>query len=144
MGYHAENVFVLNIFVLFLLLFLIYAQVKNYLGNNIWALSAVILVASQPVVVQSASSGGFDLLAALFLIISFSCLRWFLNAPDTARFQLLWVSLLMLSNVRYEGVMFFAIVLFFLLYFKYIKTRFFVNGATIVYPLTPLLLLIRH
>lgn len=140
-GYHVENVFILNIFVLFILLFLIYAQVKNYLGSDIWALSAVILVASQPIVSETAASAGFDMLAALFLVICFSCLRWFLNKPETVRFQLLWVSLLMLANIRYEGIVVLMIVLFSLACLRYFRSVFFTTGLSLVYPFTPLALL---
>lgn len=139
-GYRAENAFILNSLVLFSLLLLIYITVKNAFGG-IWALSSVILVASQPMVIQCATSGGYDLLAALFLVVCFCCLKAFLEKPLSAsRFQLLWASLLMFASVRYEGVATFLTVIIILAILKYIKAGFFKEGVNIVYFYTPLAL----
>lgn len=140
LGYRPANVFIVNFLALFALLFLIFTLVRERLGN-IWAASSALLVASQPVVAECAASGGFDLTAALFMVISFACLGSFLKAPGAVRFRLLWLSLLMLGNVRYENIMCFPIVLAFLFAFKYVKTAYFKGRMSFVYFLTPILLL---
>ncbi len=141
-GFRPENVFVLNFIVLFILLFLIYKVFKDRLGG-IWATSAVILVASQPVVSQGATSGGFELLFSLFVIISFISLRWFIDNPEGLRFQLLWANLLFLSNTRYEGIMFFVLVMFGLWCLKYLNNPdFFKKNMQIIYAFTILALLL--
>jgi len=133
LGYSPTNAFAANFFVLFSLLFLIFALIKNAFGNT-WAFASVFLLAAQPVLVQTATSGGFDLMSALFMVISFACLKGFLNdRASGARFQLLWVSLLMLANVRYEGIMFFAITMGLLAVFGYIRKEFFRKRAGVLY-----------
>jgi len=131
-GYRAENSFALNFLVLFSVFLLIYVTVKKALGN-IWALSSVILVASQPVVVQCATSGGFELLSALFIIVCFCCLKSFLEKPDSvSRFQLLWASLLMFATIRYEGVAAFFLVVIILAALRYMRAEFFKEGLSAV------------
>lgn len=139
-GYRPENVYALNFIVLFSLFSLIYILVKRRLGS-VWAFSAVLLVAGQPVISQAATSGGFDLMSSLFLVVCFASLQWFLKERSAISFQLLWLNLLMLSNVRYEGIMFFAIVIAFLVLLKYINIDIFKKGMTPVYFCTPAILL---
>ena len=141
LGYRPGNAFVLNFLVLFSLFFLIFGLIKKYLGD-ISAVAAVILVASQPIISQNATSGGFDLLAVLFWVISFMSLEWFLKEPSAIRFQLLWVNLLMFANVRYESGLVFIIVMACLLFFRYIKLEFFRRGWGIIYFSTPLVFLL--
>jgi hypothetical protein len=138
LGYRVENVFVLNFFVLFFLLFLIYTMIRRRAGD-IWAVSAVLLVASQPIVTQCATSGGFDLLAALFAVISFMSLRSFIADRSSLSFRLLWLNLLILANIRYEGVIPFALVIAALACFGYIRKGLFTSGMNVVYFLTPLI-----
>ena len=140
-GYHAKNVFVLNFIVLFTILSLVYFFIKNHLGS-IWALPAIFLVASQPIIVQNATSGGFDLTAALFLMICFMSLEWFLKKPSALRFQFLWVNLLMVANVRHEGILACLFVVLFLFIFKYIRYGFFKTRMSVIYFSTPLIFLL--
>jgi len=142
LGYRPENLFLLNAIALFAFFLLIYIAFKNRLGE-VWAASALLLVASQPIVIQDAASGGFDFLAALFLLIVFMALQWFLKDPTALKFQLLWVTLLMVANIRYEGIAIFAIVILFLSFFRYIKLKFFRDGSSLAYLLTPLILAIN-
>jgi hypothetical protein len=141
-GYRPENVFVLNFIVLFLLLFLIYKVIRDRLGEA-WAACAVILVASQPIVSQGATCGGFELLFSLFIIMSFISLRWFMEKPEVLRFQLLWANLLLLSNVRYEGIIFFILVMLGLGCLKYLNNvEFFRKNMQALYAFTILALLL--
>jgi hypothetical protein len=139
-GYHPENVFILNFLVLFALFSFIYVIIKSHFGN-IWAFPAVLLVASQPIVVQGATCGGFDLLSAFFLIVCFVCLKWFISAPSAMKFQLLWITLIMHANIRYEGIAVFVIVMPLLAVFRYIKLDFFRTKMNFIYFCTPLLML---
>src|SRR5574337_701141 len=139
-GYRPENVFILNFFVLLALLYMIYLAVKD-ISSEMWAIVAVIFVASQPIVSQCATSGGFDLFATVFLLMCLLILYTFLNQPSAATFQLLWVSLLMLTNTRYEGILPFLIIMGFLAALNYVKSEYFKGGSAIIYSLTPLLIL---
>lgn len=140
LGYRTENAFILNFLVLFSLFFLIYVIIKKYLGN-MWAFSATLLVASQPIVSQTATCGGFDLLSVLFFLVCFLCLWWFLKEPSAIRFQLLWVNLLMYANIRHESILAFLIMLCLLACLKYIKIGFFKTKMNFLYFCTPLIFL---
>lgn len=141
LGYHPENAIVFNYLVFFSFLLLIYVMARNAFGN-IWAISAIILVACQPIVVQCATSGGFDLLSALFFIICFFCLKAFLERPSSiSRFQLLWINLLIFASIRYEGIISFVLVFAILMVFKYVKSDFFKKDINVIYFYTPLALL---
>ncbi|MDD5217424.1 MAG: hypothetical protein PHN49_10410 [Candidatus Omnitrophica bacterium] len=137
-GYRIANVFVLNFFVLGSLLSLIYVFFKRRLGA-VWACTAVLFVAAQPLVVSTATSGGFDLFAVLFLVIAFGALLAFMKAPSAIGFRLLWVNLLMLAHTRYEMPLILVIVTTFLVIFRYVKREYF--SSSLIYGLTPLILL---
>lgn len=144
LGYRAENVFILNALVLFSLLLLIYINMKNAFGE-IWGISSVIILASQPMVIQCATSGGFDLLSSLFLVICFCCLKAFLEKPlSVLRFRMLWASLLMFSSVRYEGAASFFLAILILALLRYIKIGFFKEGINVIYFYTPMALLSNY
>lgn len=142
-GYRIENVFILNYTILFALLLLIYTTVKKDLGEK-WAICAVALVAGQPIVSQVATSGAFDLCAALFIMITFISLRNFLKEPSAIRFQFLFINLLMLNNIRHEGIIAFIIVMGFLLIrkFGYIKAEYFKTKFSLVFFMAPLVFLL--
>lgn len=95
-GFRPENVFVVNFLVLFALLCMIYAYTRSRLGN-VSGYAAILLIVSQPVITTSATSGGFDLMAALWMIICIFCMRWFVYKPESLPFQLLWSSCLIVS-----------------------------------------------
>jgi len=143
-GYRAENAFILNFLVLFSLLLLIYIAMKNVFGE-IWGIASIIFVVSQPIIVQCATSGGFELLSTLFLVVCFCCLKGFLEKPDSSlRFQLLWASLLMLASIRYEGIISFFLVIIILTVLKYVKVSFFKEDINLIYFFTPLVLLSNY
>jgi hypothetical protein len=139
-GYRPENAFAVNFIALFSLLFLLYILVKKRLGD-IWAISTVLLVASQPVVSQAATSGGYDLLAVLFVVIYLASLERFLKKPSPFSFQFLWVNLLILSNIRYEGILYFIICMGALLLLRYINLDSLKIRINPLYFSTPLILL---
>lgn len=146
-GYRVANAFVLNFLVLWGLLALVYVWTKEALedaGNaeaftEAGALSAMLLVVSQPVLTLSASSGGFDLLAAFCVLLSFRFLRAFLKAPSAARFEALWIALLAVSCVRYEGAVYLAVALAGLLAFRCVRAEHFAGSP--VFALTPVFFL---
>jgi len=142
-GYRIENVFILNYIILFSLLLLIYTIVRKDLGEK-WATCAVALVAGQPIVSQVATSGAFDLCAALFIMITFVALRNFLKEPSAIRFQFLFINMLMLNNIRHEGIVAFIVIMGFLLIrkYKYIKLEYFKKEAFIVFYAAPLIFLL--
>jgi len=141
LGYRVANIFLLNGIILFMFLSAVYAFINKYLGQR-WAFSAVFLIASQPVIAETATSGAYDLLAALFLFTTFLSLSWFLKEPSSIKFQLVWINLLMIVNIRHEGMLTFLIVIALLGSFKYIKASYFKGASGIIYCSSPLILLL--
>jgi len=138
LGYHIENVFILNYFVLWVMLFLLYVIVQSSLGD-LWAISSLVLVLSQPIITLSATSGSFEIFNSLFIIVSFLALRSFLKDPGHKTFILLVLTLVMLANIRYESVLFLIITVLVVGFSGYVKTDFF--SQSIAYALVPFFML---
>ncbi len=136
-GYRVENPFVVNFILLFSLLSMVFVVVGKRL-NSVCAYCATLLVAAQPVIAQTAASAGFDLLMVVFIVAAFICLYSYLKNPNEDTFILLWVTLLMLANSRYDGLLFILVIIPLLLALKQIRMRF-INSA-IIY-ITPFLML---
>lgn len=137
-GYRVENAFALNFVTLTSLFGAIYFLFKKTLGAA-WGICAILLIAAQPVLIEAATSAGFDLFNLLFMVLSFACLMFFLTRPDAVSFQLLWIHLLLLSHIRYESIAYFFVTLGFLLLFRKLRWEYFKNS--LLYAWTPLLLI---
>lgn len=137
-GYRVENAFALNFIVLFAFLSFLFVWFRKNIG---WAQAYTILffVASQPLVIENASSAGFDLFAALFLMLSLALAYHFMRAPSALTFQMLWIHLLLLAHIRYESPLFFILILVSLIGLGYVKKEYF--RGSLLYAATPLLLL---
>ena len=141
LGYHVENVFILNYFALWAMLFLLFIAIQSSLGD-LWAACGLILVVAQPVIDLSATSASFEIFNFLFIIASFLALRGFLNDPQHKTFIALVMTLIMLANVRYESILFLVIVLVVLGVTGRIKPKFFTqsfNYALAMFFLLPLI-----
>lgn len=125
-GYRVGNVFVLNFFVLFAFLTVIYVLLVKWLCKEspVVACCALILVAAQPVVSASAASGGFDLFASLCTLVVFACLKNLLNSPTKENFLLLWAQLLLASTVRHESLALFFIIMGLLAVWGHLPVRY--------------------
>lgn len=138
-GYHPENAFVLNFLVLTGLLGLLFKITAKFLGT-IGAIASLILIVSQPVVSQTATSAGFDLFSVFLLFLCFIALEKFLREPDTISFQWLWFNLLMLSYIRHESMLVLIITVTILFSARKIQPSFFQGPRSWLFALTPLLL----
>ncbi len=104
-GYRPENVFVLNAGLAFGLLFLVYAVVRR-LAGMMGAVLAVLLLSSLPLLAQSATGGGFDLLNLVMITLTLAlAVRYFIR-PDRPSQQAMLLSAVLLSQTRYESVLF--------------------------------------
>ncbi len=112
-GYRAANAFVLNAAVLFSLLFMVSAVVWKALGFRD-ALAAVLLVLSQPIIAITAASGGFDLLSATLMLGVLLAVRLHLKSRTADSLTLVWMTLLVYSQVRYESIFALPLVMGFL------------------------------
>ncbi|MDD5671143.1 MAG: hypothetical protein PHN49_05860 [Candidatus Omnitrophica bacterium] len=136
-GYRPWNPFILNFIVLSALLSVIFIFCRRHFGPTA-GFVAVLLVVSQPIFSLSASSGGLDLLSALFTFISLMALEMFLNKPTPFYFNLLWMQLLMLAHTREETILFAVVMMLFLMVYRYFKFEW--VKSSWVLGMTPVLL----
>lgn len=115
-GFGLENAFVLDAIVWFLLLATAGAAAQARCPSSAGhgaaiGVAAAALLASVPIAVAGARSGGFELLAALLLLVvvlaALACLR----DPTRPRFVWLCAAAAMLSNARYESPLVMLVVL---------------------------------
>ena len=140
LGYRHQNAFVLNGLVFFCLLTLIHAVARRKLGEAP-ALAAQILVASYPILMIAATSGGFDLLSAFFCGIVLLALHLFMRDPEQPEtLPFLWASVIVFANIRYESIVFIPILWMGLFWGGYLNRRHFL-AAPQLYCLTPLFFL---
>jgi len=137
-GYRDYHPFVVNFLALATIFSLVFMMLRRHLGSMV-AYAGIFLIAAQPVVTQTATSGGIDLIMTAFLILCFFVLKTFLRKPNSQTFLLLWVHLLMLSHTRYEAPLYGIVILTLLIWFGNIKLDYF--RSSLVYALTPILLL---
>lgn len=91
-----------------------------------WQIAAAALVAilSAPVVTLAITCAGFDFLAFALCLFVFALFLRMQKDPNAENLLLLSASVLMLAHVRYESILVFPIVTFFLLIFGNLKTAF--------------------
>ena len=104
-GYRTSQGFYLNALILVGFLLLIYnigsrlcAPYGGYLG--------VVLVATVPLVVVNATSGGFDLLNIFMILLLGGRLDAYVREADALRLNLLLLVTVLLAQTRYESVLF--------------------------------------
>ena len=137
-GFRPANAFALNIAVGFCVLFLGYAVFRRRLGEAS-ALAAPFFIASYPLFSLYATSGGFDLLAAFLVMLSCVSLYIFIDGEDGRHFNLMWMTFLLLSFVRYESPIYLPLALLLLLLSRRLSPRGLLSNPIV--PLTlPLLL----
>ncbi len=134
-GYHYQNAFILNFLVMFVFLAGVYVAVRKTCDPPA-AVAAMVLILSYPVLSLYATSGGYDLFSTFFFALVLTLFYHLLKSPHSDRLALLWTSLLMFSNIRYESCIFMAILI--VAAFKSIRLKHFTVRAY-VYLLTPLL-----
>ena len=94
--------FAVNALCLFLFLCLVYVVVSKAL-EQVSGFAAVLFVVSQPVLTTTAASAGFDLLALLLLGVGVWLFWEQIRNPRSEVQALLWSTLLLFANVRYEA-----------------------------------------
>lgn len=105
-GYRLANIFALNVALTPIFLGLVYWLGRVLTGSRGPALLAVALLATMPLLGQQATGAGMELhnLTMLTLVIALGVL--YLRAPDEDRLTLFVLSALLLSQSRYESVIF--------------------------------------
>jgi len=138
-GYRAQNTFVLNALVTFLLLVILLATARHFLG---WpgATASMLLVISQPIFSICATSGGFELLAILFLVLSLLFAYRYMVAPSADNLLLLWIHLVLLCHTRYESCVYAGIIGLFVIAFGFFRFKHF-TASWPYFSITPLFIL---
>jgi hypothetical protein len=137
-GYRPENVFALNFMVLAGILIAAFAVIKKRLEFG-WAIASLILILSQPVVLLTATSGIYDLFGVFFLMLCYLSVENYRKNPTEVSFRLLWLNFIMLAHIRYESILFLAVVLSALLVFRMVRFEYFKKSY--FYSLTLLFLM---
>ncbi|MGA2094378.1 MAG: glycosyltransferase family 39 protein, partial [Sedimentisphaerales bacterium] len=108
-GVRYQNGFILNFIIMFLFLAGVFIVTRKLLDG--WsAAAAMLLIVAYPVFTIYGTSAGFDLLNAVFFIMVISITFRFIKSPSSSAFALLFSSLLVLANIRYESVVFLPLV----------------------------------
>lgn len=105
LGFHPENVFLLNSFLTFLLLCLLYSAVYQICGKRS-GIFAVLLLTTLPLLAQNTTGGGFEILnlclIAMLLLSGFG----YMKQLGSSGLNLLIIVSVLLANCRYESILY--------------------------------------
>lgn len=104
-GYKLENSFVLNKILSALFILLVYCMGYK-IGKHSGAIAGVLLFLTLPLLFQNATSGGFELLNMVMLLVCMLAANHYLTTPSNDALSLLCISAVLLSQVRYESILF--------------------------------------
>jgi len=137
-GYDYRNVFILNFLCLFALLCGIGVWIRRVCGPHA-AFAAIVLIVSQPIVSLVSTSGHYDVFFVLFMFICLATLYDYLKTPSRDAFDLLWMSVILLSLIRNESLVCSAIIMALLVFFRRLDIRHL--GSSPVVACTPIFIL---
>ncbi|PKL42592.1 MAG: hypothetical protein CVV41_13670 [Candidatus Riflebacteria bacterium HGW-Riflebacteria-1] len=103
-GYRPENAFVVNAIAGFFILLLMYLLVQQWFGR-FWGICSMLLLAAFPLFVLYATSGGFETVNLLFALITLYLAWSFVSKPQADRAELLFLTLPLLAQTRYESAL---------------------------------------
>ena len=104
-GYSADNGFVVNFICGVLALFIFYLLVAAHLPK-LYALLAILIMASLPNFFMWVTSSGFETLNLFFIIFTIYCFNSVIASRNIARAELLFLTLVLVSQCRYESAIF--------------------------------------
>ena len=138
-GYSPQNPFVLNGIALFVLVALI-GIAAHRLAGAAGAVASVVLVGSYPLVVLTARSAGFDLLATVFGALSFGAAYMHMRQPSGRTLAVVGATLLVFAQIRYESSVFVSAIAAGLIVLGYVRWPF-VREHIGLYAAAPCLLI---
>ena len=103
-GYRPENGFLVNLIAAFFILLLIYYLVGHWLGNN-YGMAAMLLLVAHPLFAIYVRSCGFETVNLLWFLILTTVFYLFVKKPDSHLTELLFLTLPLLAQTRYESVL---------------------------------------
>jgi len=101
-GYRYENVFLLNAILTFFMLVLIYSVSKIF-TNHRGGILAVLLAGTLPLFSVLATSGHFEILNIVMLLMTIALSYYYMEKPNDRRLIPLVYCLVLFSQVRYEN-----------------------------------------
>ncbi len=104
-SYRPENVFVLNALLTPVLFGLLYLVVSRVRGPTM-GVSAVVLLATIPLLTQAATGGGFEILNLVMILATVYLGMLYAAKPTAASLGAFCLSGILLAQVRYESVLF--------------------------------------
>jgi hypothetical protein len=141
LGYSYRNAFVLNLLFLPAFVLVAYRLAKSLAGET-FAIVAALFSVAHPITLLAVRSGGFDFLAAFFALLVIKSLNDFSRRQAPAELAILWLSLCLFAEVRYEAVLFLPVVVVLLSLFKMIS-RSLLRPYAFIYVVSPAFLLPR-
>ncbi|MCP4624653.1 MAG: glycosyltransferase family 39 protein [bacterium] len=112
-GYSAYNGFVVNFICGILVLFVFYLFIHDHFPR-VYALISILTVASLPNFVTWVTSSGFETLNLFFIVFTLFLFNKVLYTRSIQHAELLWLTLVLLSQCRYESIIFTVAILFLL------------------------------
>jgi len=112
-GYSAFNGFVVNFICGILVLFIFYLFIYDHFPR-LYALLSILILASLPNFVMWVTSSGFETLNLFFIIFTIFLFNRVLVSQNIQQAELLFLTLVLVSQCRYESVVFTTAILFLL------------------------------
>ena len=134
LGYSVGHIFLANFMALGVVFYLLCRFLRPLIGT-VASFSAVLLVAAQPIVSLSATSGHYDVFNLCFFLIAFLSLDRFLREPSRRSFIFVWLSFLMQAHIRNEAFLFLIVIVLGLCLFRFMKWKYL---ATFLFPVSVL------
>jgi len=136
LGYSANNGLIVNFLSGVLILFFFYLFLTCFFPK-FYAILSIIIMASFPNFVFWVTSSGFESINLLFVIFVFILFNKFLLYKDVEIAELLFLSLILLAQCRYESIIFFTAII---LLIPYLFNRRMIYKYTFITYITPILL----
>jgi len=134
-GYSAYNGFVVNFILGIMVLFVFYLFICSHFPR-IYALYAILIVAGLPNFVIWVTSSGFETLNLFFIIFTLFLFNKVIVTKNNQHAELLFLTLVLVSQCRYESIVLIAAIFFLL---PILLNRKSITEFSIVTYLTPIL-----
>ncbi len=132
-GYRLSNVFFLNFFCCWGSMFCLYLLIQYYFSKY-FGYCSILLFISLPITFWY-TSGGFEGLNTLFIILAFLFLSLYLRKKQTDVAELFFLTIILLAQIRYESIVFLLSAILFLKHFVSSKNINLFSGFFYLYPL---------
>ena len=134
-GYSAYNGFIVNFICGILVLFAFYLFIDMHFPR-LYALISILIVASLPNFVIWVTSSGFETLNLFFIVLTLFIFNKVIATKSIQHAELLFLTLVLVSQCRYESIIFAVAILFLL---PILLNKKFLTGFSFITYVTPVL-----